>query len=171
MIVTCFYRLIFLPSFLVIDLPVIISLSVCCEALLKRLSFPHVVLISNKRGCKTQGYTTWHCHLVLSLCAFYVYLSHLHLQIIAWLFLHPAYINSSFLRVSYFSVHPAALACTLAPMLAQPPTLLTHMAARLTLIVRSQHQGTVHLARLGGRDGNVCVFTSVYVRPKGSEMQ
>lgn len=91
--------------------------AVRCMALLKRLSLPCVVLISNKRGCKTQGgRPSWQCHSALfpSVSSAFLFQSS-PLRRITWPALHPSCIHPSFFLG--FSIHPAVLACTVAPML------------------------------------------------------
>lgn len=131
-------------------------------ALLQRLSFTRIVLISNKRGSNPQegggdklAVPLLFCHSSSSFLPTADYTAHA-------CHIHPSLVSS---------VHPAALVGTLDPMLPQlsSPSLslsLTHMAALLTLILRSQYQGTVGSAALGEVTETSLFSSSVHERGK-----
>ena len=138
--VTCFWLLTFPPHH-----PYLLSFhspwAVWCMALLKRLFLPRVVLISNKRSCGTRvwGGASWHSNSLFIRC-----------RELQGPVLRPSRLHSS--SSPCFSIHTEAshMHRSSRVSIATPVFFfffffyLTHMAALLTLILRSRYQGTIH---------------------------
>lgn len=109
--------------------------------------------------CREDGSSWHHCSSPHFITLFFCCSP---LERITWLFLYPFHIHTpSPVSPLFCFFNPPSSFCTHYGLTVSIATLfffyLTHMAALLTLILRSQYQGAIHSLAWGG-DRNVCVF-------------
>lgn len=157
----CFWLLTFPPH-----RPYLLSFrspwAVWCMALLKRLFLPRVVLISNKRGCGTRG-----GRRAGTATLFFFRCRELHGPVLRPFRLHSSSSPCFSIRTEASRVHRSSRVSIATPgFFSFFFFYLTHMAALLTLILRSRYQGTIHSLAWGRWQKCLCFPFCVHEREK-----
>ena len=147
--------------------------AVWCVALLKRLFLPRVVLISNKRGCRTRGGggSSWHCYSPRSLspCFSSLRCRELHGPVLCPFRLHSSSSPGFSIRTEANRTHRSSRVSIATPVFfifyiwhTWPPCWLWSSDLGIKgPFTRSP----------GGGDRNVCVFPSVCMREREKERE